>query len=82
MLVLARKRGECIVIGSNIEVTVLDVRGNKVRIGFAASPDIAIHRAEVYHRVQDNDPPEPKVPIDTTKPNGIALKKTNPRKNR
>lgn len=75
MLVLSRKRGERMMIGSNIEVTVLDVRGDQVRIGFVASPEIAIHRAEVYCRIQDGDHVEPQVPINSgKKPDGSALK--------
>lgn len=74
MLMLSRKRGERIVIGSNIEVTLLDVCGDRVRIGFIASPEIAIHRAEVHRGIQDDDHREPKLLIDPKKPDDIALK--------
>lgn len=51
MLVLSRLRGEQIVIGESITVTVLEVRGDKVRLGFAGPADVPIHRQEVYERL-------------------------------
>ena len=53
MLVLSRKRGERIVIGPNIELTVVDIRANKVRLAFDAPRDVSIHRQEVFLRIQD-----------------------------
>ena len=53
MLVLSRKRGERIVIGPNIELTVVDIRGNKVRLAVDAPRDVSIHRQEIYRRIQD-----------------------------
>ena len=53
MLVLSRKRGERIVIGPNIELSVVDIRGNKVRLAFDAPRDVSIHRQEIYRRIQD-----------------------------
>jgi carbon storage regulator len=55
MLVLSRKRGERIVIGPNIELTVVDIRGNKVRLAVDAPRDVSIHRQEVYQRIQDEN---------------------------
>jgi len=52
MLVLARKRNEQIVIGDNIVITVVDIQGDKVRLGFEAPNDVAIHRKEIYERIQ------------------------------
>ena len=52
MLVLSRRRDESIIIGDNIVITVLDVRGDKVRIGINAPTDIPIHRQEVYEAIQ------------------------------
>jgi carbon storage regulator len=52
MLVLSRKRGERIVIGPNIAVTIVDIRGQKVRLAFDAPRDVSIHRQEVYRRIQ------------------------------
>ena len=53
MLVLSRKRGERIVIGPNIELTVVDIRGSRVRLAVDAPPDVSIHREEIYRRIQD-----------------------------
>ena len=55
MLVLSRKRGERIVIGPNIELTVVDIRGNKVRLAVDAPRDVSVHREEVYQRIQDEN---------------------------
>jgi len=53
MLVLSRKLGERIVIGPNIELTVVDIRGNQVRLAVDAPRDVSIHRQEIYQRIQD-----------------------------
>jgi carbon storage regulator len=53
MLVLCRKPGERIVIGRNIELTVVDIRGNKVRLAVDAPRDVSVHRQEIYRRIQD-----------------------------
>ncbi len=55
MLVLGRRCGERIMIGHNIAVTVLDIRGNKVRLGFSAPHDVSIHRQEVYRLIHNNE---------------------------
>lgn len=52
MLVLARKRGESVVIGSNITVTILEVRGDRVKLGFEAPGEVPIHRLEVQQSVE------------------------------
>lgn len=51
MLVLSRQRDESIFIGDNIKITVVDIRGDKVRLGFKAPPDISIHRQEVFDAI-------------------------------
>lgn len=56
MLVLTRKRGERIIIGPDIELTIVDVRGDRVRLGFEAPPDVSIHRQEVLERIQQDGP--------------------------
>lgn len=52
MLVLSRKRDEKIVIGNNIVITVVDVRGDKVRLGIEAPSEVPVHRQEVLEAVQ------------------------------
>ena len=52
MLVLSRKRNEQIVIGDNIVITVVDIRGDKVRLGIEAPRDVPVHRKEVYEAIQ------------------------------
>ena len=53
MLVLSRKRGERIVIGPNIELTVVDIRGHRVRLAVDAPRNVSVHRQEIYQRIQD-----------------------------
>ena len=52
MLILTRRVGETLVIGDEVLVTVLGVRGNQVRIGVNAPKDVAVHREEIYRRIQ------------------------------
>jgi carbon storage regulator len=52
VLILTRRIGESLMIGHEVTVTVLDVQGHQVRIGVNAPKDIAVHREEVYERVQ------------------------------
>ena len=54
MLILSRRTGETICIGDDIEVTVLEVRGNQVRFGITAPKEVAVHREEVYERIKDS----------------------------
>lgn len=58
MLVLSRKPGEEIVIGDNIRVTIVAIRGKFVRLGFTAPADVAIHRDELLSPEKDLAPPE------------------------
>jgi carbon storage regulator len=52
MLVLSRQRDESIIIGDNVQITVVDIRGDKVRLGIDAPPDITVHRKEVFDAIQ------------------------------
>jgi len=60
MLILTRRVGETLVIGDDVNVTVLGVRGNQVRLGVDAPKEVAVHREEIYQRIQNegdnNDP--------------------------
>jgi carbon storage regulator len=54
MLILSRRVGEKIVIGDNIHVTVLAIRGNQIRLGFSAPPSVSIYREEISASAQEN----------------------------
>jgi len=52
MLVLSRQRDESIMIGDNVVITIVDIRGDKVRLGIEAPQEIPVHRQEVYDAIQ------------------------------
>jgi carbon storage regulator len=52
MLVLSRQKDESIMVGDEVEITIVDVRGDKVRLGISAPRSIAVHRKEVYEAIQ------------------------------
>jgi len=52
MLVLSRQKDEAIMIGDDVEITIVDVRGDKVRLGITAPKEIPVHRREVYEAIQ------------------------------
>ncbi|HHV96235.1 MAG TPA: carbon storage regulator CsrA [Clostridiaceae bacterium] len=55
MLVLSRKKDQSIVIGDNIEITIIDIQGDQVRIGINAPKNVAIHRKEVFLEIQEEN---------------------------
>jgi carbon storage regulator len=66
MLILARRVGETIMIGDGVTVTVLGVKGNQCRIGVQADKSVAVHREEIYERIQreKNNPPTAPITSD------------------
>ena len=61
MLVLSRKKNESIVINSDIVITVVEIRGDKVRLGIVAPKDVSVHREEVYLAIHGSTPVNPAV---------------------
>jgi carbon storage regulator len=59
MLVLSRKKNESIVINNDITVTVVEIRGDKVRLGIVAPKEVPVHRQEVYNAIHGKDTTEP-----------------------
>ena len=52
MLVLSRQKDESIIIGDDVEITIVDVRGDKVRLGITAPKSVSVHRKEIYETIQ------------------------------
>ncbi|MDQ1342840.1 MAG: carbon storage regulator, partial [Pseudomonadota bacterium] len=73
MLILTRRVGETVMIGNDVTVTVLGVKGNQVRVGVNAPRDVAVHREEIFERIkreeQDGDGTTPAHP-DAARTNG------------
>ncbi len=64
MLVLSRQKDQTIMIGDNIEITVVDIRGDKVRIGISAPTEVPVHRKEVYDAIKEENKQAANVNID------------------
>ncbi len=64
MLVLSRQRDESIIIGDNIVVTIVDVRGDKVRLGIEAPREVSVHRREVYEAIQRENQQAAQIRLD------------------
>ena len=67
MLILTRRVGETVMIGNEVTVTVLGVKGNQVRIGVNAPKDVAVHREEIYERIKREEDQVPRVQSSDTK---------------
>lgn len=60
MLILTRRVGETVMVGDEVTITVLGVKGNQVRLGINAPKDVAVHREEIYQRIKhEHDEHEP-----------------------
>ncbi len=57
MLILTRRVGESLMIGDEIVVTILGVKGNQIRVGISAPKDVSVHREEIYQRIQQEKQP-------------------------
>ena len=72
MLVLSRHRDESIMIGDNVVITIVDIRGDKVRLGIEAPTEIPVHRQEVYEAIQRENQKASQLHPDDTKSLGSA----------
>lgn len=68
MLILTRRVGESVMIGDEVTVTVLGVKGNQVRLGVNAPKDVAVHREEIYQRIADEQTDAQPVSGDSGEP--------------
>ena len=64
MLVLSRQRDETIMIGDDVEITVVDIRGDKVRLGINAPREVHVHRKEVYDAIRKENAEASRVQVD------------------
>ena len=74
MLILTRRVGETVVIGNDVDVTVLGVKGNQVRLGVKAPREVSVHREEIYKRIKDEKQ-------ETRKVAATEKSRSNPRHN-
>lgn len=79
MLVLSRQRDEAIMIGDDVQITIVDIRGDKVRLGITAPTRIAVHRKEVYDAITRENENASRIAsndiVELTRPAGTAAKR-------
>lgn len=73
MLILTRRIGETIMVGDDVSITVLGVKGNQVRVGVNAPKSIAVHREEIYRRIKDEGATQAERPTIRTEPTPFRL---------
>lgn len=78
MLVLSRQRDETIMIGDDIEITVVDIRGDKVRLGINAPQSVSVHRKEVYEAIKRENRDASQVGVDDLTKANEKLKRPDP----
>lgn len=66
MLILTRRQGETVMVGSEVTITILGVKGNQVRIGIQAPKAVEVHREEIYRRIQREQGAEPNAVVSKT----------------
>ena len=74
MLILTRRIGEKLVVGGNVTVTVLGIRGNQIRIGIDAPPEVKVHREEIFKKINA----ERKPPVLRDTKTSVLKERTNP----
>ena len=65
MLILSRRTDESIVIGDEVTITILSVKGKQVRVGIDAPPNVSVHREEIYRKIQDGEQPKAGEPAES-----------------
>ena len=80
MLVLSRQRDETIMIGDDVEITVVDIRGDKVRLGINAPREVHVHRKEVYEAIRRENAEASRVQVDDLTVANRNLRHRKPKK--